>query len=291
MRSKKVVIKTAFSIVIPEELMNRSEYGGTEQIGEMIRIALEERGIHTKNTIVTLCCPEAMVRELLTPAVKPKELERRLKEKTDELFLQNNKRYNACYSIKQELFVENQRSYRILVTLCEQETVNYYKEIITAAKLKPVSMDISHNTLTRLAGLYSGAKDTYVVCDLRSNYLMLLLFDEGCRQRSLMKDMGETASPDNALKIIHLTAEALHDIQQSYRPEGSIKLSSIILTGEYSAVRGIQRSLRPEFDVMVSLMSGAEFIRSKESVDVNIYAPALGAFIKENSFPAKSLLR
>ena len=124
-------------------------------IVNLLQIAINQLGIKAKDAIITSNSTSIIDREIIIPVVEEEEMEEVIKYEIQQYLPINLDEYIVEYLIIDKLVDSEGEKYKVNVISYPKDIVNGYYKLIKALDLNPYVLDVTYNSLKKIAN-YSG---------------------------------------------------------------------------------------------------------------------------------------
>lgn len=210
--SGKVNCKKAFSLELPDGILDAKGILDTVQFARILESGFTEHRIKTKKISLCINNPSIIYRELVIPRVDDKKMSFVVRsEMISSLNLTNE--YIIDYLILEEFLDQRKPFYRILAVAILDSAMKSFVETFRKMKIVPITIETSTSAIIQYvdhAGI-SNDGEPIIVADIEDNALKLYLFEEGkyvlTRNTKISEDMADRSSlvgviEDNINKMI-----------------------------------------------------------------------------------------
>ncbi|RKD27897.1 type IV pilus assembly protein PilM [Caminicella sporogenes DSM 14501] len=229
-QNKVVYIEKAFSFETPSGTYEDGIILDTDSIKNVIDNYIKKEKVKVKNMVCTVGSTSLITRELILPFVKAKELDSMIKFEIEQQIPIEFDKYAVEYRVLKEFTEEDVKKLRVLVAVLPRDISEKYYNLVKDLKLKPVSLDIHSNAVSKLfdneikvnSENYSLGK-TVVLIDLGHSYINVIIIEKGLLKFNRMIPLGGKDINMNIAKSYNLSLEKA-DIEK--KEHGSIEFSN-----------------------------------------------------------------
>lgn len=184
--NNKLYVDSLVLIPVPDEAVADGKINNPLAIHNLIEEALEANEVKIKECICTTNSTSIINREIIIPTVEPEEEETLVKFEIQRYLPLNMDDYVVQHSILESFVVENQKKSKALVVTYPEKIANSYYKFLLNLKLKPVSLDVTFNSLGKLINYaeeinekeYS-VEDNVAFIDMGANSLNVNIYKNG----------------------------------------------------------------------------------------------------------------
>ncbi len=200
-------------------------------IAQKINEILKSSGGKPSGVLVSLSCPEMIIRTVTLPKMDSKEMKSVVKFEAEQLLPQGADKYITDFKILGEIMQQGTVQVRVLIAAVPSEIVKEYLELIKRSGLKPLALDFHGNCISKTIGLIK--KD--------SKGERQLVVDAGASTATITIVENETPV---FTRFIHIssTEQLLKDVCHSvefFKTRSGSSIDTIILAGGSSHLKDL----------------------------------------------------
>lgn len=124
-------------------------------IVNLLQVAITQLGVKAKDAVITSNSTSIIDREIIIPVVEEEEMEEVIKYEIQQYLPINLDEYIVEYLIIDKLVDSEGEKYKVNVISYPKDIVNGYYKLIKALDLNPYVLDVTYNSLKKIAN-YSG---------------------------------------------------------------------------------------------------------------------------------------
>lgn len=148
----RVIIEKAFMVDTPEGALGDGTIINSMNLAKTIEGVLSIEQIKVKEVNCTTNSTAIINREIVVPAAAVDELDTLVKYEIQQYLPINMDDYIVQYNVLEEVKNDNILKYRVLVVTYPHKMAKQYYELINNCKLKPNILDVTYNSIKKLAG-------------------------------------------------------------------------------------------------------------------------------------------
>ncbi len=277
----KVTIKKAFTMELPEGIVDSKGILDPIQFGRILESGLSEHHLKAKKISACINNPSVIYRELVIPRVDDKKMSFVVRsEMISSLNLTNE--YIIDYLILDEFLDQRKPFYRILAVAILDSAMKSFVDTFKHIKIIPTVVETSTSSIIKyvdLAGI-SNDGDPIIVADIEDNALKLYLFEENkyvlTRNTKISEEMADRSSligviEDNINKMV----------QFQYTRPSHQGVKRIYLFGKEGLVEQAMSSIRESLQIDTQIFPQTNFVIDETGTPHYIKLYAVGALLRK----------
>lgn len=277
----KVTVKKAFSMEIPEGILDAKGILDPVQFGRILESGLSENHAKTKKISVCINNPSVIYRELVIPRVDDKKMAFVVRsEMISSLNLTNE--YIIDFIILDEFLDQRKPFYRILAVAILDSAMKSFVDTFKSIKIAPTVIETSTSAIIKyvdLAGI-SNDGEPIILADIEDNALKLYLFEESkyvlTRNTKISEEMADRSSligviEDNINKMV----------QFQYTRPSHQGVKRIYLFGKEGLVEQAMSSIKESLQIDTQIFPQTNFVIDETGTPHYIKLYAVGALLRK----------
>jgi Tfp pilus assembly PilM family ATPase/Tfp pilus assembly protein PilN len=245
--------------------------GVAQKINEILRSS----GGKPSGVLVSLFCPEMIIRTVMLPKLDPKELESVIKFEVEHLLPQGAEKYVADYKVLGEVLQQGTVQVKVLIAAVPSEIVKGYLALFKRLSLKPLALDFHGSCISRTVGLIKkGAKgERQLVVDIGASNAAITIVENDAPVFTRLIHISNNE---------HLFKDVCHSIEFFKTRSGS-SIDSIIMVGGSSHLKELGSRLSSVLGIREVALSAelqpdfkGEFPCEQAEAFANVLGLALG---------------
>lgn len=179
-------VERLISASTPHECIKQGVITNLPTLANFIEQKLSNEKIKIKEVICTNNSTEILNREIVIPKVKEDEIETVVKFEIQQYLPLNMNDYIIQSQVLDDIEVEGQAKFRTLVFTYPEKMAQSYYKLFTDVNLKPTALDITYNSINKLANRCSkinnveyNIQDTNAFIDMGANNLNVQIYKKG----------------------------------------------------------------------------------------------------------------
>jgi type IV pilus assembly protein PilM len=155
----RVIIEKAFMVDTPEGTIGDGTILNSINLARTIEGALSIEQIKVKDANCTTNSTAVINREIVIPPAAEDEMDTLVKYEIQQYLPINMDDYVIQYNVLEEVNNDNLLTYRVLVITYPNKMAKQYYELISNCKLRPNVLDVTYNSIKKLAGSMQSIND------------------------------------------------------------------------------------------------------------------------------------
>ena len=279
--ANKIRIEKSLSITVPEDMILNGEIINLSGVSDLLLTNLKAEQMMDREAIVTFSSSNIVFKELIVPKAKGSEFLAMVQNHmSQEMGITDE--YSISYTVVGEAGEDSPGAVKVLATACPSTIVESFRKLFNIMSINLRSVNIGCNSIARivLADKSNLDKMPLLVCQLDSNFLGLVLFENGQMAFARYVPISEEDydSDDYVLEALN---ENIFRMEQFNKARGGSGLSNVILYGVIEDYMKIVDAL-DGLDIKASVLSVPTQISGFENFEFTVFANAIGALYKRN---------
>lgn len=278
-----VNIKNSIILPTPKNMVVSGLIENVDDMAQFLRSSLNDNNITTRGVHLTIYSPAISFREMIFPKCKKRELNALVKNEMIQI-LNPELTYIVDYSILYEFNEDGNSFYRVSACALLKDIADTFYKTVKMAGLKPLSLDVCQNSLSKFMEFYITTNEPYILIDVREEYIMTLLFEKGKRmlsrsvQLKINANLEDTVNDELSL-IIHQNISKIIQFYKSQNSKNSIKY--VYLSGFNVNSSELLYGIETTFEVTANIINQPEFVNCPDGLDISELCLCIGAIMRD----------
>lgn len=306
-----IKINRSTKLLMPEGVIVDGQIIDTSYVTLLLRKTLKEQGYKGKKVIITMNTNSLIIREVVIPKVKKKQIRSVLQQEMSELIHLEDGYILDYYNV--EATEENRL--KVNVVAMPRSIVEGYIKVLKDIKCIPWKLDIHPNSAEKFISLCSKSnKKNIVFADIGNSYMDIHLFNDKKRKFSrnvainteqyetALVSIGRLETKDkdfheidltpgsfeedailaNTLSsyLMNITDEIQNMIQFQFNLDSMAPVEAIYLSGGMAKIKGMKEYIQDNLYIDTYTVDEVFDMELEAIKDVTSYANAIGALVK-----------
>ncbi len=285
----KLSISDYLEFETPKDSVNDGLIINERILADKIQILLNENKIKAKYASFTTNSTTIINREIMIPKVDEDEVESVIKFEMEQYLPINLNDYIVQYIELEEIERENSNKVKVYVIAYPEKMARGYYELLKVLKLKPVSLDVAFNSLSKLITCIDKINEdsydtslTNVFIDIGSNFTSLSIYKNGKLDFTRIIRSNHIDTTYDEMIFIQNLSEEIERIIRFYNNKyiGN-KVDGIYILGGISSLYNIHEYIGEKINIPTKKINNIKFNEANISIDnIENYLNAIGALIR-----------
>jgi len=182
----KLKIQKGFMAPTPKLSYEKGQITDQEAVSHALKLAVQNADVKNRMVACSIESADIISREIVLPETKEEEIEKMLQYEIQQYMPIELNEYVVQFKILESFQENSDQKVRVLVTAVPRELVKSYYEVVEAAGLEPMILDIQSNAIEKLICFRTTAKPSaacdsqaMVVLDLGYRHINIVVLEQG----------------------------------------------------------------------------------------------------------------
>lgn len=197
LQNKTVLVEKAFTFETPTGTFEDGVILDLDKIKQVINTYLNKEKINVKKAICTVESTSTITRELELPYVQSQEIDSMIRFEIEQYLPIMFDEYVVEYRLLEKFNEDEVKKIRVLVAALFKNISEKYFNLVKGLKLKPISLDIHSNAISKLFDKKTKINDenysldkTVAFIDLGHSYINVIIIEKGMLRFNRMIPLG-----------------------------------------------------------------------------------------------------